>query len=60
MALNFYVMPMDLSLIQTMQVVSLHIKREVVTMHVTKANTLRRRIAPLILNLGTGGGVWSA
>jgi hypothetical protein len=27
---------------------------------VTTANTWRRRIGSLILNLGTGGGMWSA
>ena len=60
MALNFHVMPIERSLSQTMQMATLHIKREVVAMRVTKANTWRRRIAPIILNLGTGGGMWSA
>jgi hypothetical protein len=59
MALNFHELPVDLSLSQTKQMVSLHIKREV-TMRVTKTNTWRRRIAPLILNPVTGGGMWSA
>jgi len=60
MALNFHEMPMDLFLSQTMQITSLHIIREVVALRVTKENTRRRRIAPLILNLGTCGGMWSA
>jgi len=53
----FHEMPMDLFLCQTMQIMSLPIKREFVAVRVTTANTWRRRIDPLILNLGTGGGM---
>jgi hypothetical protein len=45
----FHEMPMDLFLCQTMQIMSLHIKREFVDVRVTTANIWRRRIDPLFL-----------